>query len=466
MLPAHIIDELGGSLPAGLSATLEGDALRLDLAQRQKPGINGWLLTATITGLSGGTVALAMWCAALREAEGGFALSSLLVGGLAFVLGIITFVAMLSPLIVRGMKDSLLIETDRLMWGDEEGKVAIQRDGVLAVRLVSRKETASRDTDDTPSVGELEFETEQGFLGLFRIAWSLPELTCIGRAIHLAWDVPFTQVRRQQVKADEKPRVSLGWDRRMWGACVAGLALCLGFFAYWLAANVPRGFASESWPTVNGQATKVRYETSGDSIIAEITYTYNVDGVAYENDRIDFASMRESVEVTNLFKSRNVGSTVRVYYDPDDPATSVLVPGVHAIYFIGVVGIVSFGYLLVVVLRSRPPEEATAMQALYVPIKIEKAKPKPARLTRRGQWLWLMIITLVCGWMTWRLSARVQQYMTDDGWTRELIIVQTGAAILACIPFIMLILVLRKSPTSGEADSDAAAKKVDEEDSG
>lgn len=121
---------------------------------------------------------------------------------------------------------------------------------------------------------------------------------------------------------------------------MAGI-LVLSFGIKWFL----QGSNIEKWPTTTGivitSGTKWQQTRGAETptLIAEVTYQYEVHGMLLENDDIS----------TNQFGSNNVeharseaakyppGSAVTVYYSPDDPARSYLEPTIGWLYLIAVV---------------------------------------------------------------------------------------------------------------------------------
>ena len=93
--------------------------------------------------------------------------------------------------------------------------------------------------------------------------------------------------------------------------------------------------SSENWVPIVGLVTKseVEYLAStgaddSDTYTPIITYTYQLMGNSYEGNRIEFGSegvrfgKRKKAEV--VIARHPLGSQPTVYYDPEDPAQSVL----------------------------------------------------------------------------------------------------------------------------------------------
>ena len=93
--------------------------------------------------------------------------------------------------------------------------------------------------------------------------------------------------------------------------------------------------SSNNWSTTEGYIVSSEW-TSGrpsDEDVcdkAEVRYEYSVDGREYVGSRVafamdDFCSQSRAIRVVDDYP---VGSYVDVYYDPDNPETSVIEPGV------------------------------------------------------------------------------------------------------------------------------------------
>lgn len=97
----------------------------------------------------------------------------------------------------------------------------------------------------------------------------------------------------------------------------------------------------------------------------DFEYRYEVDGETYTGDRTASATYRTSdrSEVEETAARYPVGSKITVHYDPDDPATSVLEPGISALpslfLALGVVGLLALAGVFFLLRRS--PRERAAL---------------------------------------------------------------------------------------------------------
>ena len=115
---------------------------------------------------------------------------------------------------------------------------------------------------------------------------------------------------------------------------VAGLAV--GFFGVKGLINAK---ASVEWPQDSGEILMSEVDrNSGSSgsggssttYHAAIVYSYQIDDVGYESDRVaygDYGSS-DSSHAREIVRRYPVGEEVQVFYHPDDPRTSLLEPGV------------------------------------------------------------------------------------------------------------------------------------------
>ncbi len=128
--------------------------------------------------------------------------------------------------------------------------------------------------------------------------------------------------------------------------------LVLGFLVVGLLAlgggifGSLEAFASRSWPSTPGQVTASRLVVvtptpSGDSTTdseavtmysVQVQYAYQAGGESFTGSRVtlsDFASS-EQADVEHLLARYPAGKTVQIYYDPQNPGSSVLEPGFTA----------------------------------------------------------------------------------------------------------------------------------------
>ena len=104
---------------------------------------------------------------------------------------------------------------------------------------------------------------------------------------------------------------------------------------------------SINWPSTQGVVTFSKIEEQrhaaqnlkGDSLIRDedvldITYSYRVNGVEYESDRVAFGLGMGLDELEGKLRQAVKGSQITVFYDPEDPSVAVLEPGGEYLLFL------------------------------------------------------------------------------------------------------------------------------------
>lgn len=113
----------------------------------------------------------------------------------------------------------------------------------------------------------------------------------------------------------------------------AGFAL----FCTWMLINALRGYkkslASKDWPNVNGKILELRLwgkrNVDGEMRDVEklsIEYSYDVQGVSHKGNTAAFYTLVYP-ETVDFASNHPKNSDATVYYQPTNPAESVLVPG-------------------------------------------------------------------------------------------------------------------------------------------
>jgi hypothetical protein len=133
-------------------------------------------------------------------------------------------------------------------------------------------------------------------------------------------------------------------------------------------------FAARAWSATTGWVVAanvrqklVRVRGAGlsyrmaTSFSAQIVYRYEVHGVTYENDRVAFGQVVGASGTGWAEKQVDrypVGSQITVYYDPNDPANSVLKRGfswsVAILWMVIIVLLLVLGAIVVMILSSPP----------------------------------------------------------------------------------------------------------------
>jgi hypothetical protein len=124
------------------------------------------------------------------------------------------------------------------------------------------------------------------------------------------------------------------------GSCLEVLAGVFVFFligaalTWWGWTILRDARASADWPAAPGVITdsslEFNQDEDGDSYTPHVAYTYQVNGVSYESYTIKFGENTYSSERTaqEIIGQYPVGQEVTVFYDPTDPDSAILEPGV------------------------------------------------------------------------------------------------------------------------------------------
>ena len=111
---------------------------------------------------------------------------------------------------------------------------------------------------------------------------------------------------------------------------IVGAALTI-FLGVPMALNA---LVSKSWPAADGIVTVSEFTSNRDddgsvTYGASIAYDYNFNDIPLTGSNVHFGqySSGDPSYGRSIVQKYPVGMQVRVYYDPDDPSTSVLEPG-------------------------------------------------------------------------------------------------------------------------------------------
>ena len=114
-------------------------------------------------------------------------------------------------------------------------------------------------------------------------------------------------------------------------------AICFAVLSLLVIAVALRGFAkaadSVRWPTAEGTVLRSELRSGVESDWAEISYQYIVDGTNYQGTNLRTADIQfdnSLDEAQQTIHRYPVGARVLVHYDPADPRTAVLEPGITA----------------------------------------------------------------------------------------------------------------------------------------
>lgn len=114
-----------------------------------------------------------------------------------------------------------------------------------------------------------------------------------------------------------------------------GMFVAVGLgFACWGCVLLRRAAASGAWPSVEGRVVRSRVSAmsgeNGPTYAPDVGYVYLVDGAERTAARLfvgDSLSTSDGGYARGYCERYPVGKTVSVYYDPDDPDSAVLEPG-------------------------------------------------------------------------------------------------------------------------------------------
>lgn len=111
-----------------------------------------------------------------------------------------------------------------------------------------------------------------------------------------------------------------------------------GFLISFLSQDaVEMGEASKSWPQVQGSITRSEVVSSrgtdGKTMYsADVEYVFQVDGREYQSDKVEATtgviSSSSSSDADEIVSRYPAGQSVAVFYDPNQPSSAVLTPGV------------------------------------------------------------------------------------------------------------------------------------------
>ncbi len=106
---------------------------------------------------------------------------------------------------------------------------------------------------------------------------------------------------------------------------IIGLALTL-----LSVTKIKNATEAKSWPVTTGIVTSSEMK-GGSKYYPSVTYTYTVDSVVYNSNRIsnvNFSTKNRSV-VEEFLKKYSFGSEVKVFYNDSEPSNAFLEPGIN-----------------------------------------------------------------------------------------------------------------------------------------
>jgi hypothetical protein len=150
----------------------------------------------------------------------------------------------------------------------------------------------------------------------------------------------------QRLKEQPKVTPASGEVRLPVGKLLGWLAFAIfwcgitGVFVGWASLALVRSVMASHWPTAPGEVLISRVEShpgkGGATYEPYIRYRYPVGDRKYVNDRCDFlgGSASDGNYAERLVAAHPQGSAVAVYYNPADPNSSVLTPGVPPLAYL------------------------------------------------------------------------------------------------------------------------------------
>ncbi len=116
---------------------------------------------------------------------------------------------------------------------------------------------------------------------------------------------------------------------------IVGIFFVVGVAVSWWGWRILQNArVSASWPTTSGQIAysevRIDRDEDGTTYHADVTFDYVVDDRRYSADTVNFgeygsSNRRHAEEIVAQY---SVGQAVTVYYNPAEPETAVLEPGV------------------------------------------------------------------------------------------------------------------------------------------
>lgn len=122
----------------------------------------------------------------------------------------------------------------------------------------------------------------------------------------------------ERLDRPSKPKVA--------GAISAVVFIGFGLFFAWKGAEAhQQGTASLDWPIAKGNIKDANHYRSRKGSDFNVRYDYSINESHFSGRRVAFASMSSDHE--SWIKRFKPGASVDVYYNPENPAESVLIPG-------------------------------------------------------------------------------------------------------------------------------------------
>lgn len=101
----------------------------------------------------------------------------------------------------------------------------------------------------------------------------------------------------------------------------------IGALAVAVVRDVREFPGSISWPTARGEVVASQFAMDEGGFSRNFEYRYSVEGETYVSDRVTFFEyvvLANRVQNEQFIDDHPVGSTVKVYYNPNSPESSVV----------------------------------------------------------------------------------------------------------------------------------------------
>jgi hypothetical protein len=126
--------------------------------------------------------------------------------------------------------------------------------------------------------------------------------------------------------------------------------MCVGSIIFYISlSTLLEARASRHWHVAIGvvDESHPQFNTgnSGTGYSQTINYHFFINNVRHDGSRLDYnkRSTKTKIESETLLSPFPPGSTIPIYYDPDNPQKNVLVPGPHSMTYIPpIFGVFSF----------------------------------------------------------------------------------------------------------------------------
>lgn len=136
--------------------------------------------------------------------------------------------------------------------------------------------------------------------------------------------------------------------------CLVGAFVCLvgAVFLLFCLSVLVRGNASQKWGFTLGTLSQIT-RTKHGSGIESVRYVYHFGTNRFESTRTDFGLAKS--RANGVLLGKRVGDSVLVYFDPESPGKSVLIPGAdqNVKIMCGISGLVCILGIVVFVLAAR-----------------------------------------------------------------------------------------------------------------